>query len=313
MILDIFARRARTREGKIQVELAQLRYMLPRLQRAWLHLERQRGGIGLRGPGETELETDRRRIRDRIAHLERDLKQVIAQRETQRRGRERSGIPLVALVGYTNAGKSTLFNQLTRSDVLVEDQVFATLDPTVRRAALPGGVPVVVSDTVGFISRTPPGLFAAFRATLEEARHAALLVQVVDATEPGLATHLATTDEVLDDLGLSETPRLVAWNKIDRPEAEGTEWRAWMWRRTPSLAVSAKTGAGLADLRRAMAAMLESHGREIVLAIPHERYDLVARLHADARVVQVLYTHDEIRLRAVVSEELARDLEEFVR
>ncbi|MBN1477652.1 GTPase HflX [Candidatus Sumerlaeota bacterium] len=309
VILDIFARRAQTREGKIQVELAQLRYLLPRLKRQWLHLERQRGGIGLRGPGETQLETDRRRLRDRIAHLERDLERVIRHRETQRRARQRSQVPLAALVGYTNAGKSTLFNCLTDARAHVEDQVFATLDPTVRRTSLPGGQPIVVSDTVGFISRTPPTLFAAFRATLEETRHAALIIHVVDATSADIPTHLATTDQVLEDLGLSETPLLTVWNKVDIADEVSSDWRRWMWRRSPSLAISAKTGAGIAELRRAMAVMLEVRDREITLRLPHERYDVVARLHAVARVVQVLYTHDEIRIRALVPPGVAFEFE----
>jgi GTP-binding protein HflX len=310
VILDIFARRARTREGKIQVELAQLRYLLPRLRQMWSHLERQQGGIGLRGPGETELETDRRRIRSRITHLERDLEKVITHRDTQRRGRERSSAPLIALIGYTNAGKSTLFNRLTDADALVEDQVFATLDPTVRRAALPGNLQVVVSDTVGFISRTPPTLFAAFRATLEETRHAALLVQVVDATAADLATHLATTDQVLEDLGLTEKPLLTVWNKVDVADPDG-EWRRWMWRRTPGLAVSAKTGEGMSEVRRAIASLVEQRDREVTLTLPHERYDVVARLHAVARVVQVLHTHDKIRIRALVPREIAFEFERF--
>jgi GTP-binding protein HflX len=310
VILDIFARRARTREGKIQVELAQLRYLLPRLKRQWLHLERQRGGIGLRGPGEMQLETDRRRIHQRIAHLERDLEKVITHRATQRRGRQRAATPLVALIGYTNAGKSSLFNRLTDADAFVEDKVFATLDPTVRRAALPGGLPIVVSDTVGFISRTPPTLFAAFRATLEETRHASLLVHVIDATAPDIPTHLATTDTVLADLGITETPMLTVWNKVDVAD-EGGDWRSWMWRRSPGLAVSAKTGQGIDDLRCALAALLERGEREVVLSLPHERYDVVARLHAVARVLQVIFTHDQIRIRALVPRELAFEFEPF--
>ncbi len=312
IILDIFARRARTHEGKIQVELAQLRHLLPRLTRQWLHLERQRGGIGLRGPGETQLETDRRRIRNRIAHLERDLEKVIRHRATQRHGRQSAKVPLVALVGYTNAGKTTLFNALTDADAHVEDQVFATLDPTVRRAEIPGGPPVVISDTVGFISRTPPTLFAAFRATLEETRHAALLMHVVDATAADIPSQLAATDAVLDDLGIADTPRLTVWNKTDLAEADAP-WRQWMWRRMPGLAISAKTGTGLGELRRAMASLLVHRDREVVLALPHERYDVVARLHTVARVVQVLHTHREIRIRAQIPADVAFEFEEFRR
>lgn len=310
VILDIFARRAQTHEGKIQVELAQLRHLLPRLTRMWTHLERQRGGIGVRGPGETELETDRRRVRDRIGRLELELNKIIRRRDTQRGAREQSRVPLIALIGYTNAGKSTLMNQLTEAGVHVENQVFATLDPTVRRAELPGGVKVVFSDTVGFISRTPPNLFAAFRATLEEVRHATLLLHVVDASRSDIPTHLATTDSVLEDLGVADTPIFTAWNKTDLIE-DNTEWRRLMWKRMPGLAVSAKTGHGIDELRRAIASLVGDRERAVVLTLPHERYDVVARLHRVARVDQVMFTHDHIRIRARVPIDIAFEFTEF--
>ena len=222
LILDIFARHAQTREGRLQVELAQLEYRLPRLTRMWTHLSRQAaGGVGLRGPGETQLEVDRRRSSERIARLKEQLKEVHAHRELYRQKRRREGIPILALVGYTNAGKSTLLNALSNSQVRAENVLFATLDPTTRQITLPEGQEVLLTDTVGFIQRLPTQLVAAFRATLEEVQDADLLVHVVDITHPNAEEQAKTVDKVLDDLGVGDKPKVVALNKLDRLFSEG--------------------------------------------------------------------------------------------
>jgi len=245
LILDIFARRARTREARLQVELAQLEYLLPRLTRMWEHLSRLGGGIGTRGPGETQLEVDRRRIRERIARLKRDLSGVVRERRVQRKGRR--DCFKASLVGYTNAGKSTLFNVLTRSKVYVEDQLFATLDPTTRAFAAEGKTRALLTDTVGFIRKLPPHLIASFRATLEEVVEADLLLHVVDATETDLDGHIEAVEGVLESLGALTRPRLLVFNKIDAiPEDERYGLRA----RYPGAAlVSAAEREGIAELR----------------------------------------------------------------
>ncbi len=251
LILDIFARRAQTFEGKLQVELAQLTHLASRLVRGWTHLERQKGGIGLRGPGETQLETDRRLLGIRIRTLRSRLDKVMRQRETGRRSRHRAGTPTVALVGYTNAGKSTLFNALTGSGVYAADQLFATLDPTVRRIELGSGEHAVLADTVGFVRDLPHDLVAAFRSTLQETRDAQLLLKVVDASDPQRIEHGAQVDSVLAEAGAGRVPMLEVWNKADLvgepPHMErddhGVPRRVW---------VSAMRGAGLDDLREAV-------------------------------------------------------------
>ena len=221
LILDIFATRAHTKEGRLQVALAQMQYLLPRLAGQWSHLERMEGAIGTRGPGETQIETDRRLIRGRISKIKRDLEDVRTQRALYRRQRERSGIPVVALVGYTNAGKSTLMRALSGADVLAEDKLFATLDPVTRRLRLPTGETVLLTDTVGFIQKLPTELIAAFRATLEELQEADLLLHVVDISHPNAFEHTQTVERTLADLGVGDRPVLLALNKVDlltRPE-----------------------------------------------------------------------------------------------
>jgi GTP-binding protein HflX len=219
LILDIFAQRARSFEGKLEVELAQLKHIASRLVRGWTHLERQKGGIGLRGPGETQLETDRRIIAQRVRVLTRRLTKINQQRETGRQMRAEIPVPSLALVGYTNAGKSTLFRALTGAEAYVADQLFATLDPTVRRIQLPGGTPVVVADTVGFIRELPHELVAAFQSTLTEARAATLLLHVVDASNPRREEQLQAVNGVLEEIGASAIPQLLVYNKIDRLES----------------------------------------------------------------------------------------------
>jgi GTP-binding protein HflX len=215
LILDIFAKRARTREGQLQVELAQHQYLSPRLAGQWSHLERLGGGIGTRGPGESQLETDRRIIQKKISRLKSQIEQVRKQRMIHRRKRSKSGIPVVALVGYTNAGKSTLLNTLSKSDVIADDQLFVTLDPTTRRLVLPDNSPILMTDTVGFIRKLPPAIVAAFRATLEELDEADLLLHVVDLSSPDAAEQCQAVEEILESLGLSDKPMITVLNKID--------------------------------------------------------------------------------------------------
>ena len=220
LILDIFAQRARSFEGKLQVELAQLQHLSTRLVRGWTHLERQKGGIGLRGPGETQLETDRRLVGRRIKTLNDRLDRVLVQRDTTRRDRQRRAVPTVALVGYTNAGKSTLFNRLTAAQAFAADQLFATLDPTVRRLGVAAGLDVALADTVGFVRDLPHELVAAFRSTLQEARDADLLLHVIDAADPERAERIAQVDHVLDSIGAGDLPQVAIYNKIDRTGEE---------------------------------------------------------------------------------------------
>ncbi|MDO5506453.1 MAG: GTPase HflX [Pseudoxanthomonas suwonensis] len=278
LILDIFAQRARSHEGKLQVELAQLRHMATRLVRGWTHLERQRGGaIGLRGPGETQLETDRRLLQKRVDMLQKRLAKVEVQRGQMRRARVRSELPRVALVGYTNAGKSTLFNALSGADAYAADQLFATLDPTVRRIELPGGS-IVLADTVGFVRDLPHELVAAFRSTLSEAREADLLLHLVDAADPLHAERIAQVNEVLAEVGAGEIPQLLVYNKIDRidgaqPRVDGAEdeiRRVW---------VSARERIGLEHLQKALARALDLRRVRGQLQLGPEAGRLRARLH----------------------------------
>ncbi len=252
LILDIFAQRARSREGKLQVELAQLDYLLPRLAGAWTHLERLGGGIGTRGPGETQLESDRRRIKTRMAKVRRDLEQVRRHRALLRRPRRKVPFPILALVGYTNSGKSSLLNALTHAGVTVQDQLFATLDPTLRRLALPGDRVALLSDTVGFIRKIPHQLVAAFQATLEEIQEADVLLHVVDISHPHADLQQAAVEAVLGELGLADRPTILVFNKIDRLGRSPFSWRPGSRR----VATSAKTGAGLDDLRKEIACWL---------------------------------------------------------
>ena len=268
LILDIFAQRARTHEGKLQVELAQLSHLSSRLVRGWTHLERQKGGIGMRGPGETQLESDRRMVRARIKAIQQRLAKVRVQRDQGRRSRSRTETPTVSLVGYTNAGKSTLFNHLTQADVYAADQLFATLDPTMRKVAIPGQGDVIMADTVGFISHLPHRLVDAFRATLEEAASANLLLHIVDAAAPERAINMQRVEEVLVEIGADQLPILTVYNKIDlleepqpRIDRDETGQPCAVW-------ISAQQNVGIDLLQRAIAERLPGqllHGRLVLM------------------------------------------------
>ena len=284
LILDIFAQRARSFEGKLEVELAQLKHIGSRLVRGWSHLERQKGGIGMRGPGETQLETDRRLIAQRVRLLTRRLAKIRQQRETGRQMRAEIPVPSLALVGYTNAGKSTLFRALTGADAYIADQLFATLDPTVRRVTLPGGTQAVVADTVGFIRDLPHELVAAFQSTLTEAREATLLLHVVDASDPRRDEHIVQVNEVLAQIGAESIPQILVYNKIDRvirgsavergPEGEvGAAW------------ISAAMRDGLDRLTAAIAERLSRLARSARVRLPPGAGALRSRLYA-AKVVR---------------------------
>jgi GTP-binding protein HflX len=282
LILDIFARRARTREGRLQVELAQLDYLLPRLVGQGIALSRLGGGIGTRGPGETKLETDRRRIRHRIRMLKDEIEHVRRTRGTRRTGRARTGTPVVALVGYTNAGKSTLFNALTHGQAAVADQLFMTLDPLVRRARLGAGRDVLLIDTVGFIQKLPHQLVASFRATLEEVVEADLLVHVGDASADDREARAQAVDAVLDEIGAAERPQLTVLNKIDRLSPE---WRARLSELLPqAVAVSATTGEGLEALRQRLVERLDLAPCAVRLRFSSADRAAVAGVYAAGRV-----------------------------
>ncbi len=306
LILEIFGARARTREGVLQVELAALVYQRGRLVRSWTHLERQRGGYGfVGGPGESQLELDRRRIDERIVRIRRELEEVRRTREIHRRARRRVPYPVVALVGYTNAGKSTLFNRLTGATVEVADKPFATLDPTMRARALPSGRRVILSDTVGFVTDLPTTLVAAFRATLEEVVEADLLLHVRDLADPECEARREDVLRVLDELGIDEADRerrlLEVWNKIDRLDPEAREARlAEASRRADVVAVSALTGEGLDRLLATVDARLAARERLVELTLPYDEGRLLAWLHAHGHVLEREEREDGIRLRVAL-------------
>jgi GTP-binding protein HflX len=316
LILDIFAQHARSKEGKAQVELAQLQYLLPRLRGWGESLSRQAGGrvaggggIGTRGPGETKIETDRRRIRARITKLRRELSEMSAGRQVQRGQRRRREVPSVAIAGYTNAGKSSLLNRLTGAQVLVDDSLFATLDPAVRRARTPAGRPFTLTDTVGFVRHLPHQLVDAFKSTLEEVAEADLILHVVDGSDADPRAQLAAVREVLGQIGAGDVPELVVINKAD--EADPIEIEGLRLAERESVVVSARTGTGLDDLLARIEELLPRRDQEVAVTVPYDRGDLVSRVHQEGEVLRVRHGGDGTELTARVPPGLAAELERF--
>ena len=315
LILDIFAQHARSREGKAQVSLAQMQYLLPRLRGWGESLSRQAGGraggqtggLGTRGPGETKIETDRRRINSQMAKLRREIKEMKTARDTQRRDRRRHGVPSVAIAGYTNAGKSSLLNRITGAGVLVEDALFATLDPTVRRATTPTGREFTVADTVGFVRHLPHQLVEAFRSTLEEVSESDLILHVVDGSDDQPEDQINAVREVLQEIGAHHVPEIIVLNKADAAEPETV---ARILRREPhAIVVSARTGEGIPELLALVEHDLPRAAVEVDVLVPYDRGDLVARAHKDGEVEKIDHTETGTRLVARVPASLAQELE----
>ena len=301
LILDIFALHAATREGKLQVELAQLKYTAPRLTGHGTELSRLGGGIGTRGPGESKLETDRRHMRRRITALEAELEELESNRRTMRAARDRSGLSKIAIVGYTNAGKSTLLNALTNAGILAEDKLFATLDPTTRKYELPNGESILLTDTVGFIRKLPHHLIHAFKSTLDEAVYADALIIVIDASDPEHPEQIKVTEELLEELGASGKPTLYVFNKCDLGvEAFSVAKVGSLSESTQTVAVSAKTGEGLDDLLKALQDLLMSGKKRVVFHIPNNRAGVLNTLYQNAAVEDVEYGAEYILATAIV-------------
>ena len=312
LILDIFAQRARTREGKLQVELAQLQHLLPRLTRFWGHLSRQKGGIGMRGgEGETQLETDRRRVQDRIARITEELDIVRRQRTTQRAGRQRQHWPLASIVGYTNAGKSTLLNKLTGAGTLVEDKLFATLDPTTRRLRLPTNQNVLLTDTVGFIRKLPHRLVESFKATLEEVVEADLLLHVVDASHPQAEEQIQAVNSVLDEIGAADKPTLMVFNKVDLLRDPALLYR-FLHQFPNAVGISATSGEGIPQLMQELGSQLRPHRDLIALKVPYKDSAVVARLHALSQVVEQKFEGSSVRLKVHLPPYLRNDFAQWI-
>jgi GTPase len=316
LILDIFAQHARSKEGKAQVELAQMQYLLPRLRGWGESLSRQAGGrvaagggIGARGPGETKIETDRRRIRARITKLRREIAEMSANRDVQRGQRRRREIPSVAIAGYTNAGKSSLLNVLTGAQVLVDNSLFATLDPAVRKARLPSGLPFTLTDTVGFVRHLPHQLVEAFRSTLEEVADADLILHVVDASDADPRSQISAVREVLAQIGAADVPELIVLNKADL--ADELKLKGLQLAERQSVVTSARTGAGVPELLAEIERLLPRQNAEVTAVVPYERGDLLARAHRDGEVLRIEHTGAGTALTARVPPGLAAELDQF--
>ena len=311
LILEIFGQRARTREGKLQIEHAQLEYLLPRLTRFWSHLSRQRGSTGsIGGEGESQLESDRRKIQERLDKISSELDVVRRQRETQRAGRQRSHWPLASIVGYTNAGKSTLLNRLTGASVLAEDKLFATLDPTTRRLRLPTNQNVLLTDTVGFIKKLPHGLVEAFKATLEEVVQADLLVHVVDISHPLAAEQIDAVNDVLLEIGAAEKPVLMVFNKLDR--LAGGISPVMRDKYPHAVSISAKTGEGIEPLLAEIGTQLRPIREFLDLRVPLAEAAVIARLHAVGQVVESRYSAKHARFKVRIPPYLHQEFAAFV-
>ena len=316
VILDIFAQHAKSREGKAQVELAQLEYLLPRLRGWGESMSRQAGGqaaggvgMGSRGPGETKIELDRRRINTRMAKLRKQIAAMKPARETKRANRDRNAIPAVAIAGYTNAGKSSLLNRMTQAGVLVQNALFATLDPTVRKAKTPDGRDFTFADTVGFVRNLPHQLVEAFRSTLEEIASSDLIVHVVDASHPDPSGQIATVRNVIGEVGARDIPELIVFNKIDL--ADSTQRMALRGMEPRSIGVSARTGEGMEELMQIIASLLPEPNVEIAALIPYDRGDLVSRLHLNSRIMVLDYREGGTFVRAMVKPEMAAELSDY--
>jgi GTP-binding protein HflX len=310
LILDIFAGRARTREGRLQVELAQYKYLLPRLAGMWKHLESQTGTsapIGTRGPGETQLETDRRHIRRKIAKLEEELREVKRTRDTQRRLREKNNVPVIALVGYTNAGKSTLLNTLTGAGIQAENRLFDTLDTTTRRLTVNDTLEALISDTVGFIRKLPHHLVDAFKATLEELKYADLLIHVIDLSSPEWSEQARVVDELIAELGAGDTPRIEAFNKCDI-SAEDVRQSGGN-----AVEISAKTGRGIDKLLEKIGEMLSTGKKKVTLYLPYDKAGLVETFHRECAVIATRYLEEGIEIDLVVNPDMYGRIKEFIR
>lgn len=306
LILDIFAARAQSREGKLQVELAQLKYLLPRLTGQGIALSRLGGGIGTRGPGETKLETDKRHIKRRILYLEEQLKEIERHRSEIRKGRRKNGIQIAALVGYTNAGKSTLLNALTDAGVLAEDKLFATLDPTARALSLPDGRQLLLIDTVGFIRKLPHHLIKAFKSTLEEAVLADIIINVTDLSSPEEEVHLAVTGAILKDLGCADKPMLIAYNKCDRADGEK------IIKRENAVYISALKGTGLVELLQKISLLLPSVTRRLNLFIPFSDGATIPFLKKECKVLSESYDENGTRVEAIVENRYIKRVEQYI-
>jgi GTPase len=310
LILDIFAQRARSREGRLQIELAQLQYLLPRLTRMWNHLSRQTGGIGTRGPGETQLEVDRRRVQERIARLERELEGVRKVRSVQRRGRRRHQWPVATVVGYTNAGKSTLLNLMTGADLLAADKLFATLDPTTRSFVLPNKQRVLLTDTVGFLRKLPHTLIESFKATLEEVSEADMLIHVVDLSHPRVDEQMLAVDSVVKELGAFGKQTLIVFNKVDLLENPDFA-KAYRQRFPGSVAISAKTGQGIEQLIEALQSALGAWRLRSRFRVPLSESNLIAEVHRVGHVLELSYEGDYAVILAHVPPHLEQKLRSF--